>query len=212
MTQVGGIGAIASLPEAIRSAAQPCNFAAHEILARCGERPRSMFLVHEGEVRLVRAGPVGELVILQRVRRGWVAEASLFTASYHCDLVAGPLTRCTRVPIRAIRAALAASPEFGREWIVTLSAEVRRLRGACERMGLRGADRRVLHAVLSEGDEGILQISGTMKDWAAELGLTHEALYRTLARMEADGILRREPGRLVLLQGRLPTDEQQQRT
>jgi DNA-binding phage protein len=34
-------------------------------------------------------------------------------------------------------------------------------------------------------------VSGTLKQLAADLGLTHEALYRTLARMAADGEITR---------------------
>jgi DNA-binding Lrp family transcriptional regulator len=34
-------------------------------------------------------------------------------------------------------------------------------------------------------------LPGTLKELAADLGLTHEALYRTLARMTADGEIKR---------------------
>jgi len=37
-----------------------------------------------------------------------------------------------------------------------------------------------------------------LRDLAAELGLTHEALYRALARLERSGVLRRAEGALVL--------------
>lgn len=189
----------ALLPEAIRGAAQACSFAPRELLARQGSAPRFMFFVLAGEVRLARAGRDGEAVILQRVRRGWVGEASLFARRYHCDLVAAAATGCLRVPVGAFSDALASSPDFAREWMAGLSSEVRRLRSACERLGLRGAERRVRHAIESEGSAGRLPLAGTLKDWAAELGLTHEALYRTVARMEAEGTLRREAGCVVLL-------------
>lgn len=187
------------LPEAIRGDAEACSFAPRKLLARQGSAPRFMFFVLAGEVRLERTGRDGEAVILQRVRRGWVGEASLFARRYHCDLVAGTATECLRVPVGAFTEALATSPDFAREWIAGLSTEVRRLRSTCERLGLRGAERRVRHAIESEGSGGRLQLAGTLKDWAAELGLTHEALYRTLARMEADGALRRDAGSIVLL-------------
>jgi CRP/FNR family transcriptional regulator, dissimilatory nitrate respiration regulator len=187
------------IPEAVRFAAQHCDFGPSQVLARQGDVPRSMYFVLAGEVRLVRAGRGGEMVILQRVRRGWVAEASLFSPRYHCDLATGTATTCINVPVRAFRDALAGSPAFAREWIASLSAEVRRLRGVCERMGLRSAEQRVLHAIEAEGADGVLQLPGTVRDWAAELGLTHEALYRTLAKLQASGKLRRQGGNLVLL-------------
>jgi hypothetical protein len=40
--------------------------------------------------------------------------------------------------------------------------------------------------------------AGTLKDVAAELGLTHEALYRTLAEMAAGGEIERSKGLIRL--------------
>jgi DeoR/GlpR family transcriptional regulator of sugar metabolism len=37
-----------------------------------------------------------------------------------------------------------------------------------------------------------------VKDLAAELGLTHEALYRTLSTLEADGTVIRTKNRIIL--------------
>lgn len=34
---------------------------------------------------------------------------------------------------------------------------------------------------------GVARLMVSCKAWAAELGLTHESLYRTLARLEAEG-------------------------
>ena len=44
-----------------------------------------------------------------------------------------------------------------------------------------------------------VSLSGTLKDIAAELGLTHEALYRTLADMSADGEIERRKATIRLL-------------
>lgn len=187
------------VPPALRHAAEDCAFDARQVLGRQGDAPRHMYCVRQGEVQLLRTGRDGELVLLQRVRRGWVAEASLLAPRYHCDLVAATATTCARVPVRVVRDMLASSPAFARDWVAMLSAEVRRLRGACERMGLRSAEQRVVHAIESEGQDGALRPATTIKDWAAELGLTHEALYRTLARMEAQGRLRNLHGTLQLV-------------
>lgn len=186
------------LPEAIRAAGDTLTFAARQRLARQGDVPRYMFHVVEGEVRLLRAGRDGERFILQRVRQGWVAEASLFAHRYHCDLQAAAESTLLRVPAATLRKALDASPEFRRYWVESLSAEVRRLRGACERLGLRRAEQRVLHAIESDGTGGELRLGASLKDWAAELGLTHESLYRALARLERSGALKRANGALIL--------------
>jgi CRP/FNR family transcriptional regulator, dissimilatory nitrate respiration regulator len=187
------------LPDAVRTAGETLKLAARQRLASQGDKPRYVFYVVAGEVRLVRAGRKGERFILQRVRRGWVAEASLFAPRYHCDLQTAVATILVRVPVAALRKELDSSAEFRRYWIECLSAEVRRLRGACERLGLRSAEERVLHAIESDGADGELRLGEPVKDWAAELGLSHEALYRALARLERSGMLKRAGGALILI-------------
>jgi DNA-binding MarR family transcriptional regulator len=44
-----------------------------------------------------------------------------------------------------------------------------------------------------------VNVPGTLKDLAAELGLTHEALYRTLADMAAAGEIERLTGKIKLV-------------
>ena len=186
------------LPSAVRAAGQTLKLAARQRLASQGDEPRYVFYVIAGEVRLMRAGRKGESFILQRVRRGWVAEASLFARRYHCDLQTAVATTLVRIPIATLRKQLESSSEFRQYWIECLSAEVRRLRGACERLGLRSAEERVLHAIESDGNDGELRLDEPLKDWAAELGLTHETLYRALARLERAGALRRANRALTL--------------
>lgn len=187
------------IPPAIRGSAEAVNYAARKVLGRLWSAPSYMYFIRSGEVRLARSGRAGETLILQRVRQGWVAEASLFATKYHCDLVTSEPTACVRVRLQAISQALEVNSDFAREWACTLSSELRRLRNACERMSLRTGEQRVVHAIECEGSRGRIDLPGTLKDWASELGLTHEALYRTIARMEASGRLRREGPSLVLV-------------
>ena len=44
-----------------------------------------------------------------------------------------------------------------------------------------------------------MTLSGTLKDLAAELGLTHEALYRTLAALTRSGEIKRARGKITFL-------------
>ena len=58
----------------------------------------------------------------------------------------------------------------------------------------------MLHYLHTEGKGPRCEVvlAGTVKDLAHELGLTHENLYRTLARLEQDGIVGRKDNRLFL--------------
>ncbi len=54
---------------------------------------------------------------------------------------------------------------------------------------MRVAAQRIVHYIETEGRGGVLVLEQSRKAWAAELGLSHEALYRTLRRLQADGTL-----------------------
>jgi hypothetical protein len=70
-----------------------------------------------------------------------------------------------------------------------LAHQVMTLRARLEQRNIRSARDRVRHYLAVKADPGgrTVTLSGTLKEIAAELGLTHEALYRTLAEMSAEG-------------------------
>ena len=162
-----------------------------------GARPVHMFFISEGEVVLERPGPHGAATVLQRARRGFVGEASLQVARYHCDARVLAPSRITRVPVTAMREALASDAAFAMRWVAMLNAEVRRLRLQCERLTLHRVQDRVLHLLDTEGERGRYPVPAGLKSLAGELGVTHEALYRALAALEKTGWLERRDGVLL---------------
>ena len=157
-----------------------------------------MFFVLSGEVTLERTGLQGEPVVLQRTRLGFVSEASLKVAKYHCDALAIIDTTVIKVPAKELVVVLDRDPDFASRWICMLNAEVKRLRLHCERLSMKSLKDRVLHLINTEGKNGEYQVNTGLKSLAGELGVTHEALYRTLAALEKTKTIRREEGLLVL--------------
>ena len=162
-----------------------------------GDPPRFMFWVQSGEARLVRISPMGSEIIFQRARHGFLAEASHDHGAYHCDGIAATTTRVLVVPIEQFRTALN-KPEVQDAWIRHLSQELRRVRAHAERLSLRTAEERIIHFIETEGTNGQLVLTQSKKSWAAEMGLTHEALYRTLRSMTEEGLLIVSGGRVQL--------------
>jgi len=146
-----------------------------------------MYFVARGEIRLRRHSPDGGEIVLQRARCNFLAEASVDAKLYHCDAVAVEAAQTLSFPIASFRQSIAECSSFRDRWISHLLREVRRSRAQCERLTLRSAAARVLHCIDSEGSEGRLLLAQPKKAWAAELGLTHEALYRTLTKLRQDG-------------------------
>lgn len=168
---------------------------------RAGTAPRHIHFVEEGAVRLVRHGRQGEEVVLHDARPGeFLAEASLDSARYHCDAVAAQPSVVLRIAKADFQHLLADDADFARTWMALLAAQLRTSRARIERLSLRSAEERIRHLLLSEGrgSRCELEITGSLKDLARRLGLTHESLYRTLARMEKGGSLEREGTRLRL--------------
>lgn len=163
-----------------------------------GQRPRYLFWVHTGQVVLERATVNGSSMVLQRTHQGFVSEASLQSPLYHCDAVVVVDARITSVPVPALMQALTEDPAFALRWIAMLNQEVRRLRLQCERLNLKGVQERVLHWLETEGTGGCCAVTAGYKSLAAELGVSHEALYRALADMAHADLVLREPDRLCL--------------
>lgn len=174
--------------------------AAGEALFRQGDTARAIFAVDTGELRLLRQTVDGRQVVLHRARPGALfAEAALFADAYHCDAVAAVASRVRAYPKRPLLAAFHADPARAEGFMAVLAHEIHALRARVEERTIRSARERVLHhlALTAEGD-GTFRLDGTLIDLAAEIGLTHEALYRALAALEAEGRISRRPGAILV--------------
>ena len=180
---------LACIPPQLRILAECWEIDKGKVLFRIGDRIHSVFSVISGKVRLIRRDRSGSEVVLQRSRGGYFAEASLDSKVYHCDVVATEHGSVLRFPVLGFRKALDTDSDFRDAWMIHLAREVRKLRAQRERLNLRSAADRVFHYIESEGINGLVTLNQSRKAWAAELGLTHEALYRTLSRLQADGTL-----------------------
>lgn len=192
-----------ALQELLPAALQPLCLWLHaakgERIFPQGRKPEQMIYVFSGEVVLLRPGSQGKSIVLQRARQCFVAEASLQSSSYHCDAVVTVSGELIAIPIEPIRLALLADPAFAMRWIGMLNKELKRLRAQCERLSIKGVGDRLLHLIDSDGQRGRLPLGAGLKSIALELGVTHEALYRTVAEMEKQGLLRREDGHICII-------------
>ncbi len=187
------------MPSNFHARCEGTRFPKNERIFLTGDKPECMFYVVSGEITLERTGLQGEPVVLQRTRQGFVSEASLKSARYHCDALAIVDTTVVKIPIRDLAAELERDPAFASRWIGMLNAEVRRLRLHCERLSMKSVKDRVLHLINTEGQNGAYAATTGLKSLAGELGITHEALYRTLANLEKNKIIRRDDGVLSLV-------------
>ena len=177
------------LPPPLRGVCEGELISKNDRLFLAGEKPIWMFYVVKGEVTLERSGINGEKVVLQRTRQGFISEASLKVLRYHCDALAITNTQVIKIPVAEMAQTLSQDPAFAGRWIQMLNDEVRRLRLHLERLSMKSIRDRLIHLIETEGHLGCLDIPSGLKTLAAELGVTHEALYRAIAMMESEGVM-----------------------
>jgi CRP-like cAMP-binding protein len=189
------------MPAAARAATSERQLKVGETLFRRGSKTVGLYEVISGCVRLVRVDRAGHEVVLYVAGAGEVlAEASLFSAQYHCDAIASTNATVCLYPKRQILAAFEESPKAMRAFSGMLAHLVMKLRTRIEQRNIRSARDRVrhFHALNVGPDSRTVKLRGTLKDLAAELGLTHEALYRTLAALERSGEITRKGQSITL--------------
>ncbi len=174
---------------------------AGEALFRRGDEARAVFHVEQGRLRLMRCGADGSAVTLHVARAGSLfAEAALFASHYHCDALAETDARVRVFPKAALLLFLRAHPDLNLAFSAYLAREVQRLRARQEVMRLPGARDRVVAWLTQLGAaDGMVTLDRPLSVAAGEIGLTHEALYRTLAALVADGRLERPDKRVFRL-------------
>jgi CRP/FNR family transcriptional regulator, dissimilatory nitrate respiration regulator len=189
------------LPAAIRARSRVRELEEGEALFRQGDKAVAIFEVERGRLRLIRNTAAGRPVVLHTARTGELfAEAALFAPIYHCDAVAAAPSRVGVYPKRELLAAFRTDPALSERFMGVLARQIISLRASLEERNIRSARERVLHHLaLAAGPDGrTMPLEGTLMDLAVEIGLTHEALYRTLAELEKEGVVRRGSSGIAL--------------
>jgi CRP-like cAMP-binding protein len=151
------------------------------------------FEVVSGRVRMERPTVTGKLVSLYVARAGdFLAEASVFTDVYHCEATAVIQSVVRVYPKKDVLAEFESSNEFAKAYTAMVARSLIAVRERNERLMLNSARDRIRHFLALNADRDFtVVLKGPLKDLAAELGLTHEVLYRSLARMADDGEIER---------------------
>ena len=190
------------MPAAIRAVAFERKLKAGEALFRLGDKAAGFYEIVSGRVRLVRVDRVGRETVLHVAGPAeTLAEASLFSGHYHCDAVANTDATVRVYPKRQVVSVFEKDPKALKTFTAMLAHQVMSLRTRLQQRNIRSARERVRQFLaLNIGPDGrTVELHGTLKDLAAEIGLTHEALYRALAALERAGEIKRGGNRIMLL-------------
>ena len=186
------------LPTHLQAAGIDRVLAPGQALFRLGDRTAGIYEILRGRVQMVRVDASGREAVLYSATAGELfAEAALFSPIYHCDAITRTGATVRLYPKDKVLAELRRNPQA---ITAILAREIMSLRTQIERRNIRSAGDRVRHFLaLNTGADGrTVLLRGTLKDLAAELGLTHEALYRALAGLAAKGEIKRLKNKIVL--------------
>src|SRR6201981_3467509 len=171
------------------------SLARNEVLFRQGDKVPAIYFVDAGRLRLERRTFDGRLLILGITPAGqFFVEAALFADIFHCDAVATEPSQVSVYPKQAVLKALRSDPGNAMSFLALMAHQVIDLRQRLELMKVCSAKERVMlyldfHADL---DAGFVNLRSQLQDIASELGLSREAFYRTLGRLERAGEIERE--------------------
>lgn len=167
-----------------------------ETLFRGGEVATALFHVDEGRVRLAR-----DQACLHVAETGTlIGEAALFTECYPCDATAIAPTQLSAYSKTAVLLHLKSHPALALAFAACLARGLDAARARLELARIRSAPERVLAFLAQAGAAaGPVTLDRPLTKVAGEIGLTHEALYRSLAKLEKCGAIRRDGKRRFIL-------------
>lgn len=146
-----------------------------------GDAVKEVHFVLAGSVHLVRHQDDGSTLILQRAGPGSIlAEASLYSETYHCDAVASGPAETRAYAKTGFRKLLANNAGFSDVWAIYLAQELQRARLRSEILSLKTVAARLDAWIAWNG--GASPAKGEWKLVANEIAVSPEALYRELAR------------------------------
>ena len=156
-------------------------FPAGQMIVDMDDAVTRLYTVTKGMVHLVRFREDGGVAVLQRAGKGAIlAEASVFSNSYHCAAIAVQPSELRSYPLKAVRKILETTPAASQAYALHLASEVRSARKRAEILALKTVAER-LTAWLT-WNHGLLPTRGAWHHVADEIGISKEALYRELSK------------------------------
>lgn len=189
------------LPPIFQEAVAYQHLTSGQMLFQHCDEALAVFIVETGRLRLARHNSEGRIVTFEVVRTGEsLAESALFSEVYNFDAIA-EVNSCVAVyPKQLLRQILRDRPDLAQEFIKRLIKKNQSLQVRLELQSLRSARERLLQYLcinLPLG-ETTLNFNHPFKNIADEIGISPEVLYRTLARLEKEGIIARAKQQITL--------------
>lgn len=176
------------------------NLASDLMLFKQGDQVRNFYYVESGMLQLSRNTIDGNRLILHEANAGEViAEASLFSQTYQCTAICAADTSVIHCRKSEILRVLRTDPDVMYYLLDLYSQQIRNLRTLSEIKNIRkSGDRMLAYFKVFANESGEIDLSPSIKDCAAKIGISHETFYRELNRLESGSAIKRS-GRIIRL-------------
>jgi CRP-like cAMP-binding protein len=167
---------------------QLLRLAKDEYLFHEGEPSRGFYLVQTGAINVHRVNAAGKEQVIHVFRSGEsFAEAALAVPTgYPANARAVEPSTVLLLPKAPVLELISRRPDLALRMLGSMSAHLRVLVGALDDLTLKDVETRLLNWLVKHGRSaraGLIQLPGTKRVLAAELGTSSETLSRTLARL-----------------------------
>ncbi len=190
----------------ISSFAYPVELAAGEILFTQTDLAEAVFMVESGCILLFNYTEDGHRINHYSARTGELfAELMLFHDAYLCTAIADTRSRVLVLPKQPFLTALKHSPELTEALMLQLAKRLHESKMLLELRSIRSAHKRVLHylQLLTPSQSNTLILDRPLKDIALDVGLTPEALSRSLKYLQEMGVISRSQRSIKIHRNRL---------
>jgi CRP/FNR family transcriptional regulator len=156
-------------------------------LFREGEPSRGFYVMQAGAINVHRVNAAGKEQVIHVFRSGEsFAEAALASPTgYPAEARAVEPSTVLLIPKAPILDLIGRRPDLALRMLGSMSAHLRVLVGMLDDLTLKDVETRLVNWLVkhSRGQPGAIQLPGTKRVLAAELGTSSETLSRTLARL-----------------------------
>jgi CRP/FNR family cyclic AMP-dependent transcriptional regulator len=188
---------------AIAGSATRRSYTADQVVLLEGEPSSGLFVVQEGWLKSVKTSPEGREQVLRVVGPGDVFNAIGALASPTNPGTVITLEPATVWILQRENLLRLLEEHTGLAWMViqALAERVQQLMSQVEDLSLRSVEARLARLILEEatGESFIRQRWDTQAEMAARLGTVLDVLNRALRRLAADGVIKVERHRILIL-------------
>lgn len=172
----------------IASFTQTVALAKDDYLFHEGEPSRGCYLVQSGALNVHRVNAAGKEQVIHVFRPGEsMAEASLASPTgYPANARAVEPSTVLLIPKAPLLELIGRRPDLALRMLGSMSVHLRVLVGMLDDLTLKDVETRLLNWLVKharDAKNGVIQLRGTKRVLAAELGTSSETLSRTLARL-----------------------------